>query len=65
MEVVWQMVDATLIPILTYACEGWAPNKEEENEVQAIFNEAINKQNSPSQMVHQLQSCWVKQATTP
>ena len=41
MKVVWQMVDAILIPILTHACEAWTPNKEEITKLQTIFNEAL------------------------
>ena len=41
MTAVWQMVDAILIPILTYACEAWTPNKEEITKLQTIFNEAL------------------------
>ena len=35
------MVDATIIPIITYACEGWTINKEEKNKLQSIFNDSI------------------------
>ena len=41
MKAVWQMVDAILIPILTYACEAWTPGKEEITKLQTIFNEAL------------------------
>ena len=37
----WQMVDAIIIPILTYWCEGWTLNKEEKKKLQSIFNEAM------------------------
>ena len=29
MQEVWQMMDATIVPILTYYCEGEARNDEE------------------------------------
>ena len=35
------MVDAIIIPILTYACEGWTLNKEEKKKLQSIFKEAM------------------------
>ena len=41
MKAVWQMVDAIIIPIMTYACEGWTLNKEEQKKLQSIFNEAL------------------------
>ena len=41
MQAIWQMVDAIIIPIMTYACEGWTTNKEENKRPQCIFNEAI------------------------
>ena len=41
MKAVWQMVDAIVIPILTYACEAWTPNKVEITKLQTIFNEAL------------------------
>ena len=36
-----QMVDAIVIPIITYACKGWKTAKEENNKIQSIFNDAI------------------------
>ena len=41
MQAIWQMVDAIIIPILTYACEGWTLHKEENKKLQSIFNEAM------------------------
>ena len=41
MNAIWQMVDAIVIPIITYACEGWKTTKEENNKLQRIFNDAI------------------------
>ena len=41
MHAVWQMVDAIIIPILTYSCEGWTPTKEEIRKLQSIFNETL------------------------
>ena len=41
MQAIWQMVDAIIIPIMTYACEGWTTNKEENKRLQYIFNETI------------------------
>ena len=40
-KAIWQMVDATIIPITTYSCEGWSINKEENEKLQSIFNEAL------------------------
>ena len=41
MYAIWQMVDAIIIPIITYACEGWKTTKEENNKLQSIFYDAI------------------------
>ena len=40
MRAIWKMVGATIIPIMTYLCEGWITNKEF-NTLQSIFNEAL------------------------
>ena len=36
MQAIWQMVDAIIIPIMTYACEGWTIGKEENKNPQTI-----------------------------
>ena len=41
MKAIWQLVDTTIIPILTYASEGWECTKEEIRRIQTIFNEAL------------------------
>ena len=41
MKAKWQMVDAKIVPIITYACEGWSLNKEDKKKLQTIFNEAL------------------------
>ena len=41
MQAIWQMVDAIMIPTMTYPCEGWDINKEEKNKLQTISNEAL------------------------
>ena len=41
MKAIWQLVDATIIPILTYTAEGWNYTKEEIEKTQTIFNEAL------------------------
>ena len=35
-QAIWQMVDAIIILIMTYSCEGWTTNKEEKNKLQSI-----------------------------
>ena len=32
MQAIWQMVEAIIIPIMTYSCEGWDINKEEKKQ---------------------------------
>ena len=29
METIWKLIETCIIPIITYACELWGPNKEE------------------------------------
>ena len=41
MKAIWQLVHATIIPILTYAAEGWNYTKDEIEKTQTIFNEAL------------------------
>ena len=41
MKAVWQLVDATIIPTLTYAAKRWNYTKEEIEKTQTIFNEAL------------------------
>ena len=41
MTAIWQMVDAIIVPIITYACEGWSLNKEDKKKLQTIFNDAL------------------------
>ena len=41
MQAIWQMVNAIIIPIMTYACEGWTIGNEENKKLQTIFNEVI------------------------
>ena len=40
-QALFEMVDAIIIPIMTYACEGWTIGKEENKKLQTIFNEVI------------------------
>ena len=35
------MVDAIIVPIIMYACEGSSLNKEDKKKLQTIFNEAL------------------------
>ena len=41
MKAIWQPIDATIIPIFTYAAEGGNYTKEEIEKTQTIFNEAL------------------------
>ena len=42
MEAVWQLVEATIIPIITYGSEAWEPTKKETEQLETIFNKALN-----------------------
>ena len=41
MKAIWQCIEATIVPILTYSSESWDPTKKEEEQIQKIFNTAI------------------------
>ena len=41
MQATWQMVEATIIPILTYGAEGWSLTQKEERHIQSAFNKAL------------------------
>ena len=41
MQAIWQMVEATIIPILTYGAEGWSLTQKEEWQIQSAFNKAL------------------------
>ena len=41
MQAIWQLFDATIVPIMTYGSEGWNLSKKEENQLQTIHNRAI------------------------
>ena len=41
MKVIWQCIEATIIPILTYGWESWDPTKKEEEQIQKMFNTAL------------------------
>ena len=41
MEAVWQLLEATIIPIITYGSEAWEPTKKESEQLETIFNKAL------------------------
>ena len=41
MKAIWQCIEATIIPILTYGSEAWNPTKKEEEQIQKIFNTTL------------------------
>ncbi len=41
MRAIWELVETSIIPIITYGSEGWNMTKEESKQIQAIFNTAI------------------------
>ena len=41
MQYIWQMVEATIIPILTYGAEGSALTQKEERQIQSAFNKSL------------------------
>ena len=49
MKAIWQCIEATIIPILTYGSEAWNPTKKEENQIQKIFNKTLKMIMNPLQ----------------
>ena len=43
MECIWKLIECTIIPIITYACETWDLNKKEENEMNSILDNIIKR----------------------
>ena len=41
MQAIWQVVEATIIPILTYGAEGWALTQKEKRQIQSAFNKSL------------------------
>ena len=41
MQAIWQMVEATIIPILTYGAEGWSLRQKEERQIQSAFTKVL------------------------
>ena len=48
MKAIWQMVDAIIIPIMTYLCEGWSANKEEIKKTTNYFQWSIENHPLPT-----------------
>ena len=43
MESVWKLIQACIIPIITYACETWEPNKQEMKKLNQILDKIIRR----------------------
>ena len=41
MQAIWQLIEASIIPMLTYTSESWNPTKKELDEIQTIFNKVL------------------------
>ena len=48
MKAIWQMVDAIIIPIITYSCEGWTTNKEEIKKTTKYFQRSTKHHPLPT-----------------
>ena len=56
MRAVWELVEMTIIPIITYGSEGWNLTKGEREQLQTIFNKALKDilkipQGTPTQIL--------------
>ena len=43
METIWKLIETCIIPIITYACELWDPNKEEKGTINRILDNIIKR----------------------
>ncbi len=43
MQAIWQLIDTTIIPIITYASEGWIMTKKEQEDIQKILNAVVRE----------------------
>ena len=43
METIWKLIETCIIPISTYACELWDPNKEEKGTINRILDNLIKR----------------------
>ena len=43
MESIWKLVKACIIPIITYACETWEPNKQEMKKLNQILDKILRR----------------------
>ena len=43
MEAIWKMINACIIPIMTYACETWEPNKTEMKKLKQILDNILKR----------------------
>ncbi len=43
MQAIWLLIDTTIIPILTYASEGWTITKKEQDDLQKILNSTLRE----------------------
>ena len=41
MKAIWQCIEATIVPIMTYSSQSWDPTNKEEEQIQKIFNTAV------------------------
>ena len=43
MKAIWELLECTIIPIITYACETWNPNKTETNKINSLLDNIIKR----------------------
>ena len=41
MRAIWELIETTIIPIITYGSESWEPTKGEMEQIETIFNKAL------------------------
>ena len=41
MRAIWELIETTIIPIITYGLESWEPTKGEMEQIETIFNKAL------------------------
>ena len=43
METIWKLLESCITPILTYGCELWTPNKEEQQNINRIMDNIVKR----------------------
>ena len=43
MKAIWELIECTIIPIITYGCEVWNPNKSEMKNINSLMDNILRR----------------------